>query len=108
MNDGFNNTFLSSPAGVPKLESLEDMERAMGVLFKYRAGKGLESELMFRVRSLEPEEYALCSAETQKQGDKYRETYMMCVGDTRPHNYPQMLENLDTWLDKTYGPCKTD
>mmetsp|Transcript_1288 Transcript_1288/g.1736 ORF Transcript_1288/g.1736 Transcript_1288/m.1736 type:complete len:92 (+) Transcript_1288:443-718(+) len=85
--------------GGASLTTLSEMEKAMGVLFRFRADSGLERQIMLKVAALEDSEFAMCSSNTQKLGKIYQEFYNKYVADTRAINYYPMLDNIVSWMD---------
>ena len=86
------------------MRTLDQMSDAIDALFRYRADAGLEAEAMARRRLsilwIDPEEYAMCSENTQALGDIYVQ-FMGDSGDLRALNYAGMLNSLITWLEET-------
>ena len=69
LNKEMSRTFTTKFDKSQEITTLADMEKAMAVLFRFRARIGLEHEIMFKLASIPKSEYAMCSEGTQKLGD---------------------------------------
>ena len=64
--DEMKKIFGSDDEGVPPIDTVEQMRKAMLTLFWFRASLDLEFPVMFDIWWIDPIEYSMCTENTQQ------------------------------------------
>ncbi len=88
-------------AFIVRLDTYEEMDRAIGLLFDWRAANGLETNPSECTDNGEvsPESYEMCSSTTIRLAKIYQNYITLNQCDDRDYNYYPLLDNILEWLD---------